>query len=61
MTDLNDFKYKLTQFTTENEQLRKKLQEAGDLQRRLSEYERKIEQLTGEVRNEAGKRDQMTR
>lgn len=36
MSDINDFKYKLTQLTTENEQLRRKLQEAGDLGRKVA-------------------------
>jgi len=61
LSEINDFKYKLTQFTTENEQLRKKLQETGDLNRKLAEYERRIEQLSGELRSEATKKEQATR
>lgn len=40
-TQLNDFKFKIQQFTTENEQLRRKLQETGDLNMKLSELERR--------------------
>lgn len=61
MSDINDFKYKLSQLTTENEQLRRKVQEAGDLGRKIAEYERRIDQLGGEIRNESSKREQMTR
>lgn len=38
ISDINDFKYKLSQLTTENEQLRRKVQEAGDLGRKIAEY-----------------------
>ncbi|MBS1889654.1 MAG: hypothetical protein JST59_00045 [Actinobacteria bacterium] len=52
---LNDFKFKVQQFTSENENLRKKLQEAGDANMKISELERRARDL--EFRNQSLERE----
>jgi SMC interacting uncharacterized protein involved in chromosome segregation len=55
--ELNDFKFKIQQFTTENELLRKKLQEAGDVNLKVSELERRGRDL--EFRNQSLEREKI--
>ena len=56
-SQLNDFKFKITQFTSENEQLRKKLQEAGDVNMKVSELERRGRDF--EFRNQSLEREKL--
>lgn len=53
--ELNDLKYKTQQATAENEQLRRKLQEAGDVHMKISELERRARDL--EYRNQGLERE----
>jgi SMC interacting uncharacterized protein involved in chromosome segregation len=54
-SELADFKFKVQQFTDENERLKRRVQEAGDLSGKIGDMERKAREL--EYRNQALERE----
>ena len=59
--EIEDFRSRVGTHVQENEALKRKAQEGGEMQRRLAEYERTINELKNQVRNSTQKTQELDR